>query len=372
LNGRPTKVKSGVDATTGARYIEALERIGVCVRLEPETLELDTDLSASRTITRQDAAFAVERAELLRLLPRGSENWELLEGHELEAHSGERVRVVTVQLRDNYEPLISVVSPSGVQTGQYNLQSLGDDGQFVRAWIDRASGAFIETLRKQDSKRAHERAEAAKHAELVKQREHQRQSAVLKASGIELVEHITHADNVATILAEGFYARNKISVNFEDIADAGANARRDRMEPVYKSSIHSYVPFFFNAANPMLFARRERLPDLVILNVSAKAIVLSGQRWLISDGNAASEDTNFYPMADDAFKLDWACIRGKYWHNIADGKRKRCAEMLVDSHVPAEWIVRIDCFTQSTMERVVLLAEHLRSISVILRHDPFH
>ena len=53
LRGQPTKLKSGIDAATGARYIEAMERIGVAVRLEPETLEVDADLSARPVIANQ-------------------------------------------------------------------------------------------------------------------------------------------------------------------------------------------------------------------------------------------------------------------------------------------------------------------------------
>jgi TPR repeat protein len=58
LRGRPTKLKSGVDAATGARYLEALERLGVVVRLEPETLEVDADLSAPTLPSSEDQAVA--------------------------------------------------------------------------------------------------------------------------------------------------------------------------------------------------------------------------------------------------------------------------------------------------------------------------
>ena len=53
LRGQPRTVKSGVDAATGSRYIEALERIGVAVRLEPQTLEVDTSVSAPPPIGNQ-------------------------------------------------------------------------------------------------------------------------------------------------------------------------------------------------------------------------------------------------------------------------------------------------------------------------------
>lgn len=45
LSGQPTTIKSGVDAATGARYIGALEHIGVAARLEPEALEIDSDIA---------------------------------------------------------------------------------------------------------------------------------------------------------------------------------------------------------------------------------------------------------------------------------------------------------------------------------------
>jgi hypothetical protein len=53
LRGQSTQLKSGVDSETGARYVEALERIGVAVRLEPETLEVDSDLSAPPPMANQ-------------------------------------------------------------------------------------------------------------------------------------------------------------------------------------------------------------------------------------------------------------------------------------------------------------------------------
>lgn len=53
LSGRPTKIKTGVEAAAGARYIEALERIGVAVRLEPETLEIDAGLGSGFDSSRE-------------------------------------------------------------------------------------------------------------------------------------------------------------------------------------------------------------------------------------------------------------------------------------------------------------------------------
>lgn len=40
LCGQRTRIKSGVDEATGARYVDALQRVGAAVCLEPETLEI--------------------------------------------------------------------------------------------------------------------------------------------------------------------------------------------------------------------------------------------------------------------------------------------------------------------------------------------
>jgi hypothetical protein len=53
LSGHTTKIKSEVDAATGARYMETLQRIGVAVHLEPETLEVDADLLPTAAIANQ-------------------------------------------------------------------------------------------------------------------------------------------------------------------------------------------------------------------------------------------------------------------------------------------------------------------------------
>ena len=53
LSGRPTTLKSGVDAVTGDRYVSALARAGVAVHLEPESLEVDANLSVPVPTTDQ-------------------------------------------------------------------------------------------------------------------------------------------------------------------------------------------------------------------------------------------------------------------------------------------------------------------------------
>jgi hypothetical protein len=215
------------------------------------------------------------------------------------------------------------------------------------------------------------RVKAEQEAERRREAEKQRQVDVMRHYHVEYVEHITHIDNVEGILRDGLLARNRIGAPCVDIADVDVNARRDRIEPVYRQSIHDYVPFYFNAINPMLSRRRDLIAHLTILHVATAPIVLTDCRWVLSDGNAAVGSTNFFGLVEQMEKLDWACLRAKYWNDIPGGKRTRCAEMLVEAQVPTTWIVQIDCFSKTTMDRVLALTEGIGAIRVVGRANPF-
>ncbi|MBL8527509.1 MAG: DUF4433 domain-containing protein [Burkholderiales bacterium] len=218
--------------------------------------------------------------------------------------------------------------------------------------------------------REHERSVQARRQQ-AKQRERQRQIDVFGRYGVVCVTHITHIDNMPTILRDGLVARHALKQPFVDIADLTVNARRERAELVYERSIHAYVPLYFNAVNAMLSAKRDVIPQLVFLQVAISLIVPSERRWLITDGNAAADATHFFNSVDDLKHLDWKCLRANYWNDIPDGKRTRCAEMLVETCVPTEWIVKIDCFSKATMGRVKSLTENNGAIKVALRANPF-
>src|ERR1022692_1744570 len=54
LRDQPTTLKSGVDIVTGARYIDALKRVGAASRLEPETLDVDADIAKPQRVSHED------------------------------------------------------------------------------------------------------------------------------------------------------------------------------------------------------------------------------------------------------------------------------------------------------------------------------
>lgn len=231
---------------------------------------------------------------------------------------------------------------------------------------------FLKAQREEVERAAiRQREEAEREAIRQREAEKQRQIGVLHQYRVQHVEHIAHIDNLEGILRDGLLARNRVRGPFVDIADVDVNARRDRIEPIYRRSIHDYVPFYFNAINPMLSRRRDVIGNLTILHVAVAPIVQSDCRWVFSDGNAAAGPTNFFGAVDDLDKLDWNCLQAIYWNDIPGGKRTRCAEVLVETQVPTEWIVQIDCFTRATLARINALTERIGAIRVVGRVNPF-
>jgi hypothetical protein len=119
---------------------------------------------------------------------------------------------------------------------------------------------------------------------------------------------------------------------------------RARPETVYNRSIHDYAPLYINPKNAMLFVRKHLQHELVILKVSLD--VLSDHQHVFSDGNAAALKTLFSADRQIVDASD-AALRAVYWSDVPDGRRRRCAEVLVYPTVEARFIVGAICSNQN-------------------------
>lgn len=162
--------------------------------------------------------------------------------------------------------------------------------------------------------------------------------------------HITHKNNVQSILNYGIlnnYDAHKYAANFIDISDSSVQANRERVEPIFQRKIHSYASLYIKPRNPMMFVRQEIQNNLCLLEVSLK--VLNNREFLITDGNAAALNTKFNASIDGLDLLDWNVLRARYWNDFPDGKRKRCAEILVYPRIMPEFISKIHCCSDQTL-----------------------
>jgi|LauGreDrversion4_2_1035121.scaffolds.fasta_scaffold57402_3 ssDNA thymidine ADP-ribosyltransferase, DarT len=171
----------------------------------------------------------------------------------------------------------------------------------------------------------------------------------------EYLYHMTHMQNLASILKHGMLAKSTLTrnrVTIADISDSSVQSRREGIEPIYNRSIHDYVPFYLSPRNPMLYRRKEIQDDIIMLAVSTQ--VLSSHPHLFTDGNAASDATLF---SDDENVLSSSrdVLRASYWSDYEDGKRRKCAEVLVYSHVGPSFIQTIACRNMATQAQIAAL-----------------
>lgn len=158
---------------------------------------------------------------------------------------------------------------------------------------------------------------------------------------VKELHFITSIDNLGSILMRGILSHNRAarlrhrSVALEDVQDI----RRGKSVPG-GSSLHSYANLYFHARNPMMYCLLDRT-DLIVVRVSAGALDIPDT--VVTDGNAASVGTRFYPSPEGLSNLDserifaWSWNDDDFWRK-KEKKRARNAEVLVPILVPSEYI----------------------------------
>lgn len=188
--------------------------------------------------------------------------------------------------------------------------------------------------------------------------------ATLNQLGISYLYHMTHKNNLENILRNGLLSHTQAhgGLNQVDIADNQVNIRRGRRETIHNRSIHDYIPLYFNPKNPMLFKLRNIQDDVLILAIDRNLIL--NQNSIFTDGNAASQGTRFFNSIGQLTQLNWRCIRAEFWNDIADGKRIRCAEVLVFPRIEIASIKKIYSNNSTVTAFASSKARNFRHITV--------
>nr|WP_320014832.1 DarT ssDNA thymidine ADP-ribosyltransferase family protein [uncultured Desulfobacter sp.] len=173
-----------------------------------------------------------------------------------------------------------------------------------------------------------------------------------KFYGVTSLWHMTHIDNIESIFSKGILSNNQAFINAKpvDISDHNVQRWRGKKDPIYGRELHDYVPTYFNIKNPMLSAKRDIENSICLIEISLS--VLSVKDFIFTDGNAASQNTIFYRLISDLQRLPWNVLSAAYWNDLDDGKRKRCAEMLIYPIIPPEYIKKIYCSSYETLKRL--------------------
>ena len=166
--------------------------------------------------------------------------------------------------------------------------------------------------------------------------------------------YITHIDNLKPILKTGILSRSQIkddrsmlvkfglakgikSIHSEDIV------QKRKKKKFNNKSLWDYVNLYFQPRNPMLYVvttKKFQAGDIVVLQINSD--VINSADILITDGNAASDNTQFFTdIKQGLTALTQEQFNKKYWTESDDARRKIMAELLVYNHIPREKIIGI-------------------------------
>lgn len=170
--------------------------------------------------------------------------------------------------------------------------------------------------------------------------------------------YITHIDNISSILKNGVLSHEQIEerkINYVPIYNENVvSLRKDKKTPDGKS-LWYYANFYFQPRNPMLYAVRKKFRSeniAVIACYRGDAIDVPGA--LVTDGNAASNPTQFFP-ANQLNKVlkNLRSVDGlEYWNEEDGSKRKMMAEVLIPESYGPEKIHSILVSSELTKDKV--------------------
>jgi hypothetical protein len=184
------------------------------------------------------------------------------------------------------------------------------------------------------------------------------------------IYHITSISNLSTLLQCGkLRSKNQLqnsNISYASIAYEHIQERRSTIAvPCGQSgTLHDYVPFYFAARSPMLYAIHKgqvngyqaQQSDILHLVTTAEAIADASLGFVFSDGHAVMRYTSFYDnLTALQATIDWDIMKAKYWHDTdedGDRKRRRQAEFLVYESVPWSLIRGIGVINQAIADEV--------------------
>jgi hypothetical protein len=180
--------------------------------------------------------------------------------------------------------------------------------------------------------------------------------SLLDEYGIDYIYHITHYSNLENILKNGLLAHGNDFV-VENIDNKEVNQRRNAIEPIFKENLHSYVPFYFNPKNPMLYVNKALQENIIILAFDRK--LLTKEKTIFTNGNAAKKGINFYNNLSHLGELNWECLNNSHWHVFENGKSERMAETLVLKEAQIKHLKKIYCFDKTTLSYISEIDDEL-------------
>ncbi len=178
--------------------------------------------------------------------------------------------------------------------------------------------------------------------------------------GVTDAFYLAPLDNLDSILTNGVLPQaevNRQGLVHSDISEHTVQVRRDhrdlRSGGTSSHGLHDFVPLYFARRTPMSFVRQDHNSDLCILVINVAKVCLAADELLFSNGNAGAHNSEIFSNpAELEENLPLQIIKAPYWTDFPDGRRRRCAELLVRPSVPIQAIRIIEIAGGRNQERV--------------------
>ena len=173
--------------------------------------------------------------------------------------------------------------------------------------------------------------------------------------------YITHKDNLKSILKKGILSRSQTKENlWTKIFKQGIKSihsedvvQRRKDTQFRGRSLWDYANVYFQARNSMLFSVKEKFGKENIIVLQINSDILNIPSAGITDGNAASQSTNFFEDIDRGLSvLNQNQFDKQYWSDKDDSKRTIMAEALVPDQIPKEKILGIFTANQIVADQI--------------------
>lgn len=213
-----------------------------------------------------------------------------------------------------------------------------------------------------------------------KQREPWEIRRYLMKCQISNLYYMTEIDNVPSILERGilsYHAVNQIhGLGHKNFSLDGVQNRRKYVILENGENLHNYVPLHFTTHTPMQYIithsaftrgreRKSSKESLAFLEVNAFKVFQENEVYF-SDGNAASDGTEFYNDIDGLDKLNWEVIRSPNGYPQCydrEWKREKSSEVLVPGNISPKLIDRIVVYCEeSKAELLNKLRSHCKML----------
>lgn len=198
------------------------------------------------------------------------------------------------------------------------------------------------------------------------------------------IYHITHIENLPVILAQdGLWCdRESAQRGLLKIGIAHAHIKERRAKRAVPTgpggTLADYVPFYFAARSPMLFAiDRNQVAgyqggesDIVHLVSTVETVQASGRPFVFSDGHADMAISSFFTDLADLKQVDWKMMKETYWNDTpsdGDRKRRRQAEFLTHGFSPWSLVSEVGVMNPAMagqMNSLLAGAAHVPVVSV--------